>query len=287
MDKVIGVFGAGHMGGNMARCLLDAGYTVYIYDVVEAVRNQFAEAGAKPCGSMQEIADKCDIVITSLPNGKVLEAVLIEGGFLKMMKKGSIVIETSSTMPENIENCAAEAAKCGVEFVDCPVSGGPNEARKGKLILITAIKEELKPRCQDIFDVLGGKQFFVGDKPGSAKAVKIVNNTMSMGNLVVASEAFSLGVKYGLDPQSLFDILKVSGGTSNQFAKRFQKVVDDDYEAWATVEISYKDLSLAIDWAETKNIPMDVARLARSYYAKAIQENRGKEDMVSVYHEFL
>lgn len=287
MSKVVGVLGAGHMGGNMARCLVDAGYTVFVYDAVEAVRNQASEYGAKPCATMQEFADNSEIVLTSLPNGKVLEAVLIESGFLKMLKKGSIIIETSSTMPENIETCAAEAAKNGIEFVDCPVSGGPNEARKGTLILITAIKEDLKPRCQDIFDVLGGKQFFVGDKPGSAKAVKIVNNTMSMGNLVVASEAFSLGVKYGLDPQSLYDILKVSGGTSNQFAKRFQKVVDDDYTAWATVEISYKDLSLAIDWGATKGIPMDVAKLARSYYDKAIKENRGKEDMVSVYHEFL
>ena len=286
MAKKIGIIGAGHMGGNMARCLADAGYFVYVYDTVTEVREQFIDC-ATPCSSLEELAANCDYYLTSLPNGKVLKNVLVTGGFLDLLKPGDIVIETSSTMPEDVEYCAAEAEKRKIHFVDCPVSGGPKEARAGTLVLIYALKETIREQCQDIFDCLAGKQFFVGEQPGSAKAVKIVNNTMSMGNLVVASEAFSLGVKYGLDPQKLFDILKVSGGTSNQFSKRFQKVVDDDYTAWETVEISYKDLSLAIDWASTKGIPMDVAKLARSYYEKAIQENRGKEDMVSVYHEFL
>ncbi len=286
MSKKIGVIGAGHMGGNMARCLADAGFSVYVYDNVEAVAEQYRDC-AEICTTLEEIAKYCDYFLTSLPNGKVVKDVLVEKGFLKLLKPGDIVFETSSTMPEEVEFCAKEAEANNVYLVDCPISGGPKEARNGKLIMIFAMKEEIRERCQDIIDCLGAKQFFVGEQPGSAKAVKIVNNTMSMGNLVVASEAFSLGVKYGLDPQKLFDILKVSGGTSNQFSKRFQKVIDDDYEPWATVEISYKDLSLAIDWGATKNIPMDVARLARSYYEKAIAENRGKEDMVSVYHEFL
>lgn len=287
MSKVIGVLGAGHMGGNMAQCLKDAGFAVFIYDAVNAARERMSDLGMNVCQSAKELASSCEIVLTSLPNSKVVEKVLIEDGFLSLMKPNAILIETSSTMPETMENIATAAEKCHVHLVDCPVSGGPNEARNGKLIMIVSAEKQARERCQDIIDVLGGKQFYVGTKPGAAKAVKIVNNTMSMGNLVVASEAFSLGVKYGLDPQNLYDILKVSGGTSNQFAKRFQKVVDNDYSALATVEISRKDLTLAIDWAETKGIPMSVARLARSYYEKAIAEGRGDEDMCSVYHEFL
>lgn len=287
MNKLVGVLGAGHMGGKMVARFIEAGVTVYVYDTAEQTRAQMKKLGAVVCESPKALADSADVILTSLPNSKILELALVKEGFLASMHPGTVILETSSTMPETMTHIAGEAKKYGVDIIDCPVSGGPLEARTGKLVLIIAGDTKTVRNHKDIIDLLGEKQFYVGQKPGSAKAVKIVNNTMSMGNLAVASEAFALGIKYGLDPQELFDILKVSGGTSNQFSKRFQKVVDGDFTALATVEISRKDLTLAIDWAETKGIPMEIARLARSYYEKAIAMGRENEDMCSVYNAFL
>ena len=287
MSKTVGVLGTGLMGGNMVQRLLDTGYTVYTYDTQPSARQRMADIGAVACQSAKELADSTKTILTSLPNSKILEIALLQEGFLRMMQPGSILVETSSTMPETIESVGAAAASAHINVLDCPVSGGPNEALAGKLVMIMAGLPAVLEACHDVIDKLGEKQFYVGEKLGTAKAVKIVNNTMSMGNLAVASEAFALGVHYGLDPQRLYDIVKVSGGTSNQFSKRFQKVVDGDYTALATVETSRKDLTLAIDWAETKGIPMKIARLARSYYEMAIQNGHGDEDMCSVYHMFL
>jgi 3-hydroxyisobutyrate dehydrogenase len=161
------------------------------------------------------------------------------------------------------------------------VSGGPTEAGNGKLVFLIGGDPAVLERCRPILLTLGTDLHHIGPL-GSGQVVKIVNNVMSMGNVAVAAEAMVLGVKAGVDPQRLFDILSTSGGRSHHFLKRFPNVLAGDFTPHFSIGLSRKDVALALALAAKLEMPMLVTSTVRQVYEAAHAQGLGQLDMAAV-----
>jgi 3-hydroxyisobutyrate dehydrogenase-like beta-hydroxyacid dehydrogenase len=278
----IGVVGLGHMGGNMAQAIKDGGYAVSVYDANPEVLAKFKSLGFEVAGSIKDLTSQSNLILTSLPNSKIVREVYLGvGGIAQHITSGSVAVDLSTIEPDVIREIDTALSQKSANLLDVPVSGGPNEARKGELVLIAGGKKEVLDAVEPVLKCIGSSIFFVG-KAGDAKVVKLVNNMMTMGNVLVAAEAFSVGVKAGVDPELLFSVLNQSGGRSHHFGKRFPKALKRDFAPGFTVELGEKDVGLAVDLSKSMNLPLPLMNLVRQMYGVAIAEGLGKEDIVAV-----
>ena len=278
----IGFVGLGAMGGAMAGHLVKSGYAVTGYDVSAARAEAAALAGVTLAASPAEAAASADVVMSSLPTpSAVREAYLGDHGVLTRVRSGATLIDLSTVDPDTWKDVARAAAARGLECLDAPVSGGPVEAGSGKLVFIVGGDERVLERCRPIFTTLGTEIHHVGPL-GSAQVVKIVNNVMSMGNVAIAAEAMVLGVKAGMDPQRLFEILSTSGGRSHHFLKRFPYVLAGDFAPRFSIALSRKDLGLAARLAESLGVPMLTTAVVRQVYEAAAAAGLDGQDMAAV-----
>ena len=277
----IGFVGLGTMGGNMARRLVSQGFTVAGYDIDAKNAKRSGDAGVKLVGSPAEAADGADIVCSSLPDPTIIRrAYLGADGVLSRVRAGAALMDMSTIDPTTWREVAAAAPK-GVVCIDAPVSGGPKEAGSGGLVFIVGGTPEAVAQCRPVLDALGSAVNHVGPL-GSGLIVKLVNNVMSMCNVVVAAEAMVLGTKAGIPPQQLFDILSQSGGRSFHFTKRFPNVLAGNFEPNFSIGLSRKDLGLALDMAADLGVPMLAASVAKQVYEAARASGLNNEDMAAV-----
>lgn len=275
----VGLIGLGAMGGAVARRLLTSGVDLTVHDVSPRAMDALAELGARTAPAAQDLA-ATDIVLVSLPNDDIVEDVLVRQGLLAHLS-GKVVVELSTILPDTMHRIAAEAAQHGVETVDSPVSGGPNEALAGKLVLMVGAEPSVLEKVEPVISLIGSVSH-VGPV-GAGKSIKIVNNMMSMGNVVLASEAFALGVQLGLEPKRLYEILSVSGGASTQFNKRAPYILDEDYTARFAVGLAEKDLRLALAVGHHARLPLPIAAQVHQLYEMGVATGIGQEDAVAVF----
>ena len=282
MSKKIAVIGMGQMGSNMASRLGEAQFDVMGYDIAERVRKNLSERGVKMGDGLAETLSGRSIVLTSLPDPKAVKSAWLgTSGIAALAEPNSLIIELSTIDPTTMKTVAAAALENGHAVLDCPVSGSPNEAGSGKLVLLVGGEEDAVKRGEPLFDLLGQTWKHTGPV-GTAKVVKIVNNMMSMGNVLVAAEAFSLGVAAGVKPQKLFDVISVSGGRSHHFTKRFPNALKGDFSPGFKMELGEKDLSLGIDLGRANNLPTPTASIVREMYAMALAEGFRGQDIVAL-----
>jgi 3-hydroxyisobutyrate dehydrogenase-like beta-hydroxyacid dehydrogenase len=282
----IGFVGLGAMGGAMASYLVTRGYAVAGYDVSVERVEAAALAGVTRAASPGEAARAADVVLSSLPSpAAVREAYLGSGGIVAAARPGTALADLSTVDPETWKDVARAAAERGLSCLNAPVSGGPVEAGSGRLVFLVGGDAEVLERCRPIFATLGSEIHHVGPL-GSAQVVKIVNNVMTMGNVAVAAEAMVLGVKAGLDPQRLFDILSTSGGRSHHFLKRFPNVLAGDFAPRFSIALSRKDLGLAARLAESLGVPMLTTAVVRQVYEAAAAAGLDGQDMAAVTELF-
>ncbi|PPR69019.1 MAG: 2-(hydroxymethyl)glutarate dehydrogenase [Alphaproteobacteria bacterium MarineAlpha1_Bin1] len=282
MSKKIAVIGMGQMGSNMASRLGEAQFDVMGYDIAESVRKNLSERGVKMGDGLAETLSGRSIVLTSLPDPKAVKSAWLgTSGIAALAEPNSLIIELSTIDPTTMKTVAAAALENGHAVLDCPVSGSPNEAGSGKLVLLVGGEEDAVQRGEPLFDLLGQTWKHTGPV-GTAKVVKIVNNMMSMGNVLVAAEAFSLGVAAGVKPQKLFDVISVSGGRSHHFTKRFPNALKGDFSPGFKMELGEKDLSLGIDLGRANNLPTPTASIVREMYAMALAEGFRGQDIVAL-----
>ena len=222
------------------------------------------------------------MVLSSLPDpAAVRRAYLGADGVLAKARPGMTLIDLSTIDPDTWREVAAAARAAGVDCLDAPVSGGPAEAGTGKLVFIVGGDGAVLERCRRVLGTLGTEVHHVGPL-GSGQVVKIVNNMMSMANVAIAAEAMVLGVKAGMDPGRLFDILSTSGGRSHHFLKRFPNVLAGDFTPRFGIGLSRKDLSLAMALAARLEMPLLVTSAVRQVYEAAHAQGLGDLDMAGV-----
>ncbi len=282
MGGKAGVIGVGQMGAGMARSLMRAGFDVIGYDVNAQARRDAEAAGVPTTAEIAEAVRDRDFILSSLPNGPIVrEAWLGDGGVLAAGPKNCVCIDLSTidaaTMTAVGEACRAR----GLGVLDAPVSGGPKEAEDGTLVLLVGGSDADVARAKPALDALGPTQLRTGDI-GTAKTVKLVNNVMSMGNVVVAAEAFALGQAAGVEPETLFNVLSQSGGRSHHFQKRFPNALQENWEPGFKMELGEKDVALAIEMARSLNRPMPAASLVREMMTMALAGGYAGRDVVAL-----
>ncbi|MFP6772038.1 MAG: NAD(P)-dependent oxidoreductase [Alphaproteobacteria bacterium] len=282
MIERIAVIGMGQMGSAMASRLSQSQYDVMGYDISDKVRHDLTEQGVAMADNLAAALAGRTTVLTSLPDSKAVNAAWLgDGGITALAEPNSLIVELSTIDPTTMKTVAEAATAKGHKVLDCPVSGSPNEAATGKLILLVGGEDDAVRRGGPLFEILGQTWKHTGSV-GTAKVVKIVNNMMSMGNVLVAAEAFSLGVAAGVEPEKLFDVISVSGGRSHHFTKRFPNALKGDFSPGFKMELGEKDLSLGIELGRANNLPTPTASIVREMYALALAEGFRGQDIVAL-----
>jgi 3-hydroxyisobutyrate dehydrogenase-like beta-hydroxyacid dehydrogenase len=255
------------MGGPMASRLLDAGHSLVIFDTNPDVMAPLAARGAVVASSADDVASKAEVVFVSLPTPPVVQAVVTgEGGVLRGSKV-QVIIDLSTTGP-SVAGVAAKA--CGarnVAWVDSPVSGGIGGATKGTLAVMVSCPEPTFERVDPLLKVFG-KTFFVGEKPGLAQIAKLGNNLLAAAAIVLSSEAVVMGVKAGIDPKVLIDIINAGSGRNSATQDKFPRaILTRTFDFGFATGLSYKDVRLCLDEAEALGVPMVAGAAVRQMLA--------------------
>lgn len=279
----VGFIGIGVMGKPMAKNIIGAGYPLFVNDVNETAVQELVTEGAKRVQSPRQLAQEVDVVITMLPNGAIVEQVLLgEQGIFAGAKLGFTIIDMSSVAPTFTQKMAKLAFEQQIDYIDAPVSGGVKGAAEGTLTIMVGGEKELVERYQSLLEVMGKKIYHVG-KVGDGDAVKIVNNLLLGVNMAAAAEAFVLGTKLGLDPKVLLEIISASSGNSYALAVKMPNFVfRGQFEAGFAIDLQYKDLELAIQTAKEAKVPMILTNVAQQVFEQARAAGLGREDISAV-----
>lgn len=283
MKKRIGFIGLGVMGKPMAKNLLKAGYALRVHDIVREPVRELVALGAKEAQSARELAENSDLVVTMLPTSKeVKEVYLSEDGVLKGIKEKSIIIDMSTIEPVVSQEIAAIALKKKVEMLDAPVSGGQVGAIEGTLTIMAGGREEIFSQCKEIFEALGKNIYYCGPI-GSGEISKITNNLALAICMQASCEAMVLGVKAGVQPKVLFEIMSKSSGQNWALSTYMpKKAFKGDFEPGFMVDLMYKDLGLALNLASIFNVPILMGATCRQVFELARANGKGRKDFSAI-----
>src|SRR5437868_2732090 len=265
---VLGFIGVGRMGGPMASRLLDAGRQLCIYDVSAEATKPFAARGAQIAASPAEVASQAEIVLASLPTPDIVRAVALGGNAgLINGAKVRLMIDLSTTGPGVASEVAGQLAERRIGWVDAPVSGGVTGARAGTLAVMVSCPKATFAEIEPILKTFG-KTFFTGEKPGLGQSAKLANNLLAAAAMVATSEVMAMGVKAGLDPKVLLDIINASSGRNSATQDKFPRaILPRTFDFGFATGLSYKDVRLCIEEAEAMGVPMVVGGAVREMLA--------------------
>jgi 3-hydroxyisobutyrate dehydrogenase-like beta-hydroxyacid dehydrogenase len=278
-EHSIGFVGVGRMGGRMARRLIQAGYDLTVHDMSIAAMQALAELGARPVDSPAEVGSACEIVIVSLPTPSVVQAVALEPNGLADGSRVRTFIDTSTTGATTARQIAMGLAARGVLAVDAPVSGGLAGAERGTLAVMVSCPEETFSDLKPILENLG-KPFWVGTQPGQGQTMKLLNNLLSAAAMAISSEAIVMGVKAGLDPKQIVDVLNAGTGRNSATEDKFPRfVIPRTFNLGFSLGLLAKDLRLCLEEAEALGVPMVVGSAVRQLVSIAIGTEGLNADM--------
>ncbi len=268
MADLLGFVGVGRMGGPMASRLLDAGYRLCVYDVSDEATAPLVARGAELAASPAEVASTAETVFISLPTPDVVrEVTLGSNGGLINGSKIRTVIDLSTTGPGVATEVAGKLAERKITLVDSPVSGGVTGARAGTLAVMVSCPKPTYQKLEPVLKVFG-KLFHAGEKPGLAQTAKLANNLLAATAMVATSEAMAMGVKAGLDPKVLIDIINASSGRNSASQDKFPRaILPRTFDFGFATGLSYKDVRLCVEEAEAMGVPMVVGGAVREMLA--------------------
>jgi 3-hydroxyisobutyrate dehydrogenase-like beta-hydroxyacid dehydrogenase len=275
----VALVGLGNMGGRMGRRLVDAGHEVHGYDVRG---ERAAELGFTPAASPAAAVRTADVVLLSLPSdAAIVEAMTGVDGVLDALTAGQIAVDLSTASPALARRWAPACAQRGAAFVDCGISGGPGGAEAGTLTLMVGGDAAVIDRLSDVFEVIGGAVFRCGGT-GAGHTAKIVNNFLNGVNLAASAEAMVVGVKGGMDPRLLVDVIRASTGTNWVMENRMPRIVEGDYvPGGLTSALMAKDLDLYLGLASGADATTLMGSACRGAFAVAMAT--GYRDQTSTH----
>ena len=257
----VGFIGVGFMGQHMAKHILDGGHDLTIYDISETAAKALVKAGAKWVSSPSEVATVSEVIFTSLPTPQDVEQVVLgEGGILAGALEGTTLFDLSTTDPETITRISNSASQRGISVLDAPVSGGTVGAEQGTLCVMVGGEKNNYDRYKSVLDLIGNQVVYCGNL-GAGAVCKIVNNLIGMTLGVVLSEAFSLGVKAGVDPMTLYNAVSMSSGETRQMHTFPTGLFEGDFSPGFKLDLGSKDVGLATNLGRSLRVPMDVSNL--------------------------
>jgi 3-hydroxyisobutyrate dehydrogenase len=271
----VGFIGLGTMGSNMALNVCAAGYDLVVNDIRREAGAPHLQAGASWAESARKVAEAVDVVFTSLPGPKEVEAVaLLEDGLLAGMRRGTAWFDLSTNSPAVVRRLHERFGAKGIAMLDSPVSGGPAGAKSGKLALWVSGDKDIFDRHKAVLDAIGDQAMYVGPI-GAGTVAKLVHNTASYAILAALAEVFTLGVKAGVDPLPLWQAVRQGAfGRRRTFDRLAEQFLPRVFDPPAfSLKLAHKDITLATELGRELNVPLRIATLVREELTEAL--NRG------------
>jgi 3-hydroxyisobutyrate dehydrogenase len=282
----IGYVGLGQMGGAIAERLLQPGIELHVHDVSAAAMERFTAQGAIAHPHARSVADAAEIVFGCLPSPDVSRAVALGPDGIAQGKAVRIYADMSTIGTEAMTGIAAQLAGHGIDMLDAPVTGGPPMARKGLLTLLVSGSPATVERVRPLLEAMGRSVHVIGDRPGMAQVMKVVNNIIMATNMAVAGEALGLGAKAGLDAGMMLRVLGEGTGQSFAACQILQRAVSGAFDYGAALAIVAKDMKLGCREAEFLGVDMPLISLASGDWQAALEQFGGTPDftrLLSLY----
>ncbi len=279
------------MGSGMARSLRRAGFPVHVFDVRSDVALAFASEGGTASPTLDALAAASDVVVSVVVNAAQTEAVLFgagngEGGCAASMKPGSVFVMCSTVDPAWSEALEARLAAMGISYIDAPISGGAAKAASGEMTMMTAGRPEAYAVAEPLLNAMAAKVYKLGDKAGAGSKVKVINQLLAGVHIAAAAEAMALGLREGVDPAALYEVITHSAGNSWMFENRMAHVLAADYTPLSAVDIFVKDLGLVLDMARASKFPLPLSSTAHQMFMQASTAGYAREDDSAVIKIF-
>jgi 3-hydroxyisobutyrate dehydrogenase-like beta-hydroxyacid dehydrogenase len=274
--STVGVIGLGIMGSAMSANLAKAGFAVHGYDIVSSLRSALKNAGGHPAGSAAEVAEKAEIVISSLPSAEALHAVAAE------LTARCIVIETS-TLPLEDKNRAFKTLEAkGITLLDCPLSGTGAQARTKDLTVYASGDQAAFEQTKPVLEGFSRAHYYLGEFGNGSKMKYVANLLVAIHN-VAAAEAFVLGMKAGLDAETIYKVAGDGAGASRMFQVRGPQMVAGRYDdATMKVEVWQKDMKIIGEYATKLGVPTPLFSASAPIYTAAMAQGFNKQDTAAV-----
>ena len=282
----VGVIGLGAMGLGMAQSLRHAAFEVHAFDIRSGVAQAFARDGGTACATAAQLAAACDVVVSAVVNAAQTDEVLFGGGAAAAMRKGSAFMMCSTVDPAWSAALEAKLEERGLLYLDSPMSGGAGKAASGELTMMTSGRPQAYEKCQPVLDAMATRVYRLGDRAGAGSKVKTIHQLLAGVHIAAAAEAMALGLREGVDPQALYDVITNSAGNSWMFGNRMAHVLAGDYAPLSSVDIFVKDLGLVLDLARASKFPLPLASTAHQMFMQASTAGFAKEDDAAVIKIF-
>ena len=265
--------GVGTMGSLMARCLLDAGVDLTVYDIRPEAAEPLVQQGARRADSAESAAADCDIVWASLPGPDQVESVLLggESAVLSAMAEGAILVDTTTNDPDVARRVAEACSASGLHMLDAPVSGRPPT-----MTMMVGGPRRIFEEASPSLEAVAAQVFYVGEA-GAGCVAKLATQYMGYTNLIAAIEGMLIARLGGVDPAALAEIVPVSAGASRAFNAIPNSILDRSFQAGGTLDIVAKDVALACELAAKVSAPASTGQSANALYRQAQEAGWGNE----------
>lgn len=278
MTTSVGFIGVGNMGNPMAGNILKTGFPLTIFDTHAPAMANLVGAGAKAGGSAADVVDRSEIVLTCLPASPDVEAAYLEpGGLVERARPGMILVDLSSVLPSTPRTIEPRARARGVHFLEAPVSGGVSGARAATLAVMVGGDAAVLERARPVLRALGPNVFHVGPV-GAGNTVKAINNMMSCVNGLAMMEGVAVGLKAGLDPMTIYEVVKASSGGSKSLERLPTAIVPRKFDPGFKVRLMNKDLETFTAIAKEFHVPVSFANVAQRYEQMAMAAGLADQD---------
>jgi 3-hydroxyisobutyrate dehydrogenase-like beta-hydroxyacid dehydrogenase len=278
----IGFIGVGKMGFPMVRRLLAAGHHVTVFDTRKEPVEQLVALGAQATGSVREVADRVETVMASLPTPDIVHAVAVGKGGLIEGNRVRRFVDLSTTGSAMAKRVFETLKERDITQIDSPVSGGVSGAEKGTLAVMVSGPRDEAMALEPVLSIIG-KFFFIGEQPGAGQTMKLCNNVLSATAMAATSEAIVTGVKAGLDPRIMLDVINAGSGRNTATESKFPKnIVPRTFDLGFTNGLMMKDVKLFLSEADALGVPVAVAQAVASLLQLACTEMGAEADLTTI-----
>ncbi len=279
----VGVIGLGAMGMGTARAPVDAGFTVTGCDVDADARGRFETAGGQVALTPAATAQQSDLLLLLVVNAEQVEEVLFGvDGAVGALAREAVILQCATVPPSYAVDLGERLAGHGLRLLDAPVSGGTVKAREGRLSVMASGEAAAFAATEAVLTAVAEQVYRLGDRPGPGSNVKLINQLLAGVHIAAAGEAVALGIRMGIDPDTLYDVITHSAGNFWMFENRVPHILAGDYTPHSAVDIFVKDLGIVTGAGRELTFPLPLASTALQQFTAASAAGYGRGDDAAV-----
>ncbi len=281
MKMSVGFIGLGLMGKPMAQNLLKAGFPLTVWNRTPSKADDLVRGGAKLAANPREVAEQSDVLITIVSDPPAVEEVLFKDGALAALRKGSVLIDSSTVSPELARKVAAACKERGVDFLDAPVTGGTWGAEKGELVFMIGGEKLVVDRVKPLLEAMG-KRFFLLGPNGAGQTIKLAMNLLYALEVEAFAESLALVTAAGFEPEKLVEVMQSSMGRAPLLDVKAPLLLKHEFPASFPLRLMHKDVRLALELARQQKIDLPAGSAAYATYSAVKEQSTDDPDYAAV-----